>query len=141
MSYFLCKYNISVCFSCNSCAKPGTFIKILLIGGDTLTGWFVRPYVELLSSKPSEWLSFTRVYIVPFGSCNISKYLSLLDQGYQSLFPNDQELKIEELSQRLQRYLSVPPSAPLAQIPIGEAMLTCHDENSQLFIPFISVSN
>lgn len=127
-------------FSCNSCAKPGTFIKILLIGGDTLTGWFVRPYVELLSSKPPEWLSFTRLYIVPLGSSNISKHLALLDQGYQSLFPNEQELKIDDLLPRLQRYLLVPPTAPLAQIPVGEAMLTCHDENSQLFIPFISVS-
>lgn len=128
-------------FSCNSCAKPATFIKILLVGGDTLIGWFVRPYVELLSSKPSEWLSFTRIYIVPLGSCNISKHLSILDQGYQSLFPNDQELKVEDLFVRLQRYLVAPPTAPLAQIPVGEAMLTCHDENSQLFIPFISVSN
>ncbi|XP_074035867.1 phosphofurin acidic cluster sorting protein KrT95D [Leptinotarsa decemlineata] len=123
---------------CNSCAKPGTFIKLLLIGGDTLVGWFVRPYVELLSSKTSEWLSFTRVYIVPLGSCSISKHLSSLDQGYQTLFPSDQELKIEELSQRVLRYLSAPTSAPVAQIPVGEAMLTCHDENSQLFIPFVS---
>ncbi|CAH1100532.1 unnamed protein product [Psylliodes chrysocephalus] len=123
---------------CNSCAKPNTFVKLLLIGGDTLIGWFVRPYVELLSSKPSEWLSFTRVYIVPLGNCSISRHLSTLDQGYQSLFPSDQDVKIDELSQRLQRYLAVPPSAPVAQIPIGEAMLTCHDENSQLFIPFIS---
>lgn len=106
-----------------------------------MIGWFVRPYVELLSNKPSEWFSFTRVYIVPLGNCNISKQLSLLDQGYQSLFPNDQELKIDELSQRMHRYLTVPPSAPVAQLPIGEAMLTCHDETSQLFIPFISVSN
>lgn len=74
------------------------------------------------------------------GSCNISKHLVLLDQGYQALFPNDQELKVDDLFQRLQRYLVVPPTAPLAQIPVGEAMLTCHDENSQLFIPFVSVS-
>ncbi|CAG9813504.1 unnamed protein product [Phaedon cochleariae] len=123
---------------CNSCAKPGTSIKLLLIGGDTLIGWFVRPYVELLSSKTSEWLSYTRVYIVPLGSCNISRQLSTLDPGYQSLFPSDQELKIEELSQRVLRYLAGPPSAPLAHMPVGEAMLTCHDENSQLFIPFVS---
>ncbi|XP_018563030.1 phosphofurin acidic cluster sorting protein 1 isoform X3 [Anoplophora glabripennis] len=123
---------------CNNCAKPGTYVKLLLIGGDTLIGWFVRPYVELLSSKPSEWLAYTRVYIVPLGNCNISRHLAMLDPGYQTLFPNEQELKIDELSQRLQRYLSSPLSAPVAQLPIGEAMLTCHDENSQLFIPFVS---
>ncbi|KAJ8960245.1 hypothetical protein NQ318_003970 [Aromia moschata] len=124
--------------NCNSCAKPGTFIKLLLIGGDALVGWFVRPYVELLSSKPSEWLAYTRVYIVPLGNCNIARHLSMLDPGYQSLFPSDQELKIDELSNRLQRYLSSPLSAPVAQVPVGEAMLTCYDETSQLFIPFVS---
>ncbi|KAJ8925718.1 hypothetical protein NQ315_009565 [Exocentrus adspersus] len=123
---------------CNNCAKPGTYVKLVLIGGDILVGWFVRPYVELLSSKPSEWLAYTRVYIVPLGNCNISRHLALLDSGYQTLFPNEQELKIDDLSQRLQRYLSSPLSAPVAQLPIGEAMLTCHDENSQLFIPFVS---
>lgn len=123
---------------CNSCAKPGNFVKLLLIGGDMLIGWFVRPYVELLSSKPSEWLYFTRMYIVPVGSCNISRHLATLDPGYQSLFPSDTELKIEELTQRLHRYLSVPSTAPVAHIPVAEAMLTCHDENSQLFIPFVS---
>ncbi|KAJ8980677.1 hypothetical protein NQ317_013289 [Molorchus minor] len=132
-------YTIFKCRSCcNNCAKPGTFIKLLLVGGDMLIGWFVRPYVELLSSKTSEWLTYTRVYIVPLGSCNIARHLSMLDPGYQSLFPSDQELKIDELSQRLLRYLSSPASAPVIQLPVGEAMLTCYDENSQLFIPFIS---
>lgn len=42
---------------------------------------------------------------------------------------------------RIVRYTSVPPSAPLAYLPVAEAMLTCFDETSQLFIPFIHVSN
>lgn len=29
-------------------------------------------------------------------------------------------------------------TAPSVQLPIAEAMLTCHDESSQIFIPFIS---
>lgn len=122
---------------CNNCAKPGNFIKILLIGGDTLLGWFVRPYVELLSSKPSDWLNFMRIYIVPMGSCNITRHMSTMDAGYAATFPHDQELPIDELAQRIQRYLNVPPSAPVAQLPLGEAMLTCIDESSQVFIPFV----
>jgi hypothetical protein len=126
-------------FSCNSCAKMGSFVKLVLIGGDTLIGWVIRPYVELLSSKPPEWLNYTRIYIIPVGNCGVTKQLVNLDQGYASLFPAEQELKIDELTGRLQRYLSVPSSAPVAQLPLGEAMLTCQDDSSQLFIPFVNV--
>lgn len=99
----------------------------------------IRPYVELLSSKPPEWLNYTRIYIVPVGNCGLTRHLANLDQGYASLFPTDQELKIDELTGRLQRYLSVPSSAPIAQLPLGEAMLTCQDDSSQLFVPFLNV--
>lgn len=56
-----------------------------------------------------------------------------------SVATSPETFKIDELLQRIHRYLNVPPTAPLAQLPIGEAMLTCHDENSQLFIPFVYV--
>ncbi|XP_049823599.1 phosphofurin acidic cluster sorting protein 1 isoform X2 [Aethina tumida] len=124
--------------NCNSCAKPGAYVKILLIGGDTLIGWSIRPYVETLSSKSSEWLAYSRLYIVPMGTCNMARHLATLDQGYATLFPNDQELKLDDLCLRINRYLSVSASAPIAQLPLGEAMLTCYDENSQLFIPFVN---
>lgn len=56
------------------------------------------------------------------------------------LFPSDQELKVDELAVRLQRYLSVSSSAPIAQLPLGEAMLSCQDDtSSQQFIPFVFV--
>lgn len=54
-------------YSCNSCAKPSTPIKLVLVGGDTLIGWALRPYVELLSSRSPEWLNYIRIYIVPLG--------------------------------------------------------------------------
>lgn len=78
--------------------------------------------------------------MIPIGNCGLTKHLASLDPGYASLFPIDQELKIDELVGRLQRYLSVSPSAPIAQLPLGEAMLTCQDDSSQLFIPFVNVS-
>lgn len=122
---------------CNSCAKPSTPLKIVLVGSDTLIGWFIRPFVEILSSKPSEWLTFTRIFIVPLGVCSISRHLGSLDAMYMALFSSDNEPKMEEITQKILRYTSVPPSAPLAYLPVAEAMLTCFDETSQLFIPFI----
>lgn len=123
---------------CNSCAKPSTPLKIVLVGGDVLTGWFVRPYVEMLSSKPSDWLSYTRLFVVPLGNSGVSRHLATLDSGYMTLFPAENDPKGDDIAQRLVRYTSVPITAPLAQLPIGEAMLTCYDETSQLFIPFIN---
>lgn len=123
---------------CNSSSKPSTIIKIVLIGGDSLVGWFVRPYIEILSSKPLEWLSYARLFIIPLGTCNISRQLATLDPGYMNLFPLETDPKVDEIAQKLIKYISVPSSAPLAQLPIAEAMLTCYDETSQLFIPFVN---
>ncbi|XP_045483785.1 phosphofurin acidic cluster sorting protein 1 [Harmonia axyridis] len=124
----------------NSCSKTGTlpFIRLILLGGDLLVGWAVRPFVELLSTKPSEWLSFLRLYIIPVGTCNIAKQLTLLDQGYATLFPTDQDIRADDIMQKLQKYISVPPTAPFAQLPVGEVMLTCYDDSNQHFIPFIN---
>lgn len=116
-------------------------MKLLLIGGDSLVGWMLRPYVELLSGRSQDWLSYLRVYIVPLGgNCNIAKQLAAQDQGYAGLFPTDQEVKGDELISRVHRYLSVPSTAPSANLPLAEAMLNCQDDSSQLFIPFVNVS-
>lgn len=106
----------------------------------------LRPYVELLSGRSQDWLTYLRVYIVPLGgggcgnNCNIAKQLAGQDQGYAGLFPTDQEVKGDELISRIHRYLSVPSTAPSAQLPLAEAMLNCQDDSSQLFIPFVNVS-
>lgn len=72
----------------------------MLVGSDTLIGWFVRPFVEILSSKPSEWLTFTRIFIVPMGVCSISRHLGTLDAMYMALFSSDIEPKMEEITQK-----------------------------------------
>lgn len=123
---------------CNSCAKPSNPVKLLLIGGDALLGWTLRPYVELISNKPPEWLSYIKFYISPLGVCSVAKHLATLDSGYAALFPPDQELKIDDLANRIQRYLSTPSSVPCAQLPLAEAMLNCQDDSSQQFIPFVN---
>ncbi|KRT85208.1 hypothetical protein AMK59_2331 [Oryctes borbonicus] len=123
---------------CNTCAKPANPVKLLLVGGDALVGWALRPFVEFMSTKSPEWLSYIRFYIVPFSTSSIAKHLATLDTGYAALFPPDQELKIDELASRIQRYLIVPSSAPTAQLPLAEAMLNCQDDSSQQFIPFVN---
>ncbi|XP_025833847.1 phosphofurin acidic cluster sorting protein 1 [Agrilus planipennis] len=123
---------------CSSCAKPSSPVKILLVGGDSLVSWFIRPYVELLSNKPPEWLLFLRLYVVPLGTNLVARNLAAQDSGYAALFPPDQEIKVDDLIVKIQRYLSIPASAPTAQLSLAEAMLTCHDDSSQVFIPFIN---
>lgn len=132
--------NATYFFSCNSCAKPTTPIKLILIGGDILVGWTLKPLVEQLSSRSQDWITYIRVYIAPLGNSNIVRHLASLDSGYATLFPSDQDLKAEELMARIHRYVSAPVSSPLVQLPLAEAMLNCQDDSSQLFIPFVNVS-
>lgn len=74
------------------------------------------------------------------GVCAVSRTLGAIDAGYAGLFPNE-DVKIDELAVRLQRYLCAPSTAPVAQLPLGEVMLSCCDDtNTQHFIPFVNVS-
>lgn len=73
------------------------------------------------------------------GSCTVARHLATVDPGYLSLFPPDQDAKGEEVAVRLLRYLSLPTSTLVAVLPLAEAMLTCQDDSSQLFIPFVNV--
>lgn len=138
--------------SCNSTAKPPSTIKVLLLGGDWLQGSVLRHYVELLGSRPPDWLNHIRFFIVPIGNSAISRYLSSIDNSYATLFGSDgwQQLcsnsessqskaDAMEITNRIQRYLH--SSGPCTQIPIAEAMVNYKEEDScQIFVPFISVS-
>lgn len=69
----------------------------------------------------------------------MSRQLASLDPGYSGLFPPDQDIKPDDLAVRIQRYISTPNTAPVAQLPIAEAMLNCYDDASQQFVPFVNV--
>lgn len=119
-------------------------IRFIIIGGDSITSACLRNFVELLSGRSPEWQSYLRFYIIPVGNNSISRHLSTLDQGYAGLFPIDGsggsgERIFEDLITRIQRYV-LTPTPNIAHLPLAEAMLTCHDESSQIFIPFVSVS-
>ncbi|GLV43335.1 Krueppel target at 95D [Carabus blaptoides fortunei] len=122
---------------CNSSAKPPNPIKLVLVGGDFIVSSCLRHYVDLLSAKPPDWQGYMRFYVVPLGMNGIARYLSTLDSLYSNLFPSETEIKSDELITRMQRYVS-STTAPAVQMSIAEAMLTCHDESSQIFIPFVN---
>lgn len=87
---------------------------------------------------------------------NISRYLSSVDAGYSLLFGGDgwQTLcervadgsigDASEMSSRINRYVN--GSGPTIQLPIAEAMVayrerSCDEDSSQIFVPFVNVSN
>lgn len=137
--------------SCNSTAKPPSTIKVLLLGGDWLQGSVLRHYVELLGSRPPDWLNHIRFFIVPIGNSAISRYLSSIDNSYATIFGSESWQQLcsnsessqskadaVEITNRIQRYLH--SSGPCTQIPIAEAMVNYKEEDScQIFVPFISV--
>ena len=145
-------FNKKILHSCNSTAKPPSTVKILLLGGDWLQGSTLRHYVELLGSRPPDWLNHIRFFIVPIGLSGIARYLSSLDNSYATLFGGDNwqqlcstnnetsQLKNDslEITNRIQRYLH--SSGPCTQIPIAEAMITRDEDSCQIFVPFITVS-
>ncbi|KAG5671872.1 hypothetical protein PVAND_002042 [Polypedilum vanderplanki] len=129
--------------------KPPSTVKVLLLGGDWLQGSVLRHYVELLGSRPSEWLNHIRFFIVPIGSSAISRYLSSIDNSYATLFGSENwqqlcsnnessQLKSDslEITNRIQRYLH--SSGPCTQIPIAEALVTRDEDSCQIFVPFIT---
>jgi len=48
-------------------ASVSSPMKIAVIGGDSYVSSVLRPYVELFSTKSSDWLTNVRFLIVPFG--------------------------------------------------------------------------
>lgn len=108
--------------------------------------------MELLGSRPPDWLNHIRFFIVPIGLSGIARYLSSLDNSYATLFGGDNwqqlcstnnetsQLKSDslEITNRIQRYLH--SSGPCTQIPIAEAMITRDEDSCQIFVPFITVS-
>ena len=67
-------------YSCNSTAKPPSTVKVLLIGGDWLQGSVLRHYVDLLGSRPPDWVNHIRFFIVPIGSSAIARYFTDVDR-------------------------------------------------------------
>ena len=79
---------------CNTKTTSPPSVKLVLVGGDTFLNSLLRPYVEVFSSKPPDWQSYLRFYIVPLGSGSgsqntVAKFIGRHDHVYSSLFLHD----------------------------------------------------
>ncbi|KAL3873157.1 hypothetical protein ACJMK2_036310 [Sinanodonta woodiana] len=137
---------------CNSNSKNPSTIKVAIAGGDAYVNSVLRPYVEQFSAKSPDWQSYIKFLVIPFGASSIGKYLSSVDNTYNSLF-NDSlwkdtfeknetgKLDTQELVNRISKYMSTATGT--VSIPIAEAMIMCRvkggeDDSSQIFVPFLS---
>eukprot|EP00095_Tigriopus_kingsejongensis_P006170 maker-scaffold40_size501252-snap-gene-4.17 protein:Tk06170 transcript:maker-scaffold40_size501252-snap-gene-4.17-mRNA-1 annotation:"phosphofurin acidic cluster sorting protein" len=139
---------------CNTKTQTPPSVKVVLIGSDTFVNSVLRPYVEIFSSKPPDWQSYIKFFIIPLGVNTVSKYIGSQDQKYSSLFLHEswRELlekaepiksDVIELVSRIDQYLDCPTDS-LLHIPVAEAMVTYKEKSSddestsQVFIPFVS---
>ncbi|XP_033625262.1 phosphofurin acidic cluster sorting protein 1-like isoform X3 [Asterias rubens] len=149
---------------CNQNPKIPEPLKVALCGNESYAGAALRPYVELFSTKSTDWQNYIKFYVVPLGSNSLAKYLGSLDSRYSSLFldsnwreffdrdlpDNQPQMKsrrtrnvayAKEMVNRICQYMT--GSQHCLQLPIGEVMVTCKlrstdEESIQKFIPFIN---
>ncbi|NXV95650.1 PACS2 protein, partial [Calonectris borealis] len=141
---------------CNCNSQPPNPIKIAVAGAQNYLSAVLRLFVEQLSHKTPDWLSYMRFLIIPLGSHPVAKYLGSVDYRYNNFF---QDLAWRDLFNKLEAQTTVPETPDVVsritqyiagancahQLPIAEAMLTYKqkspdEESSQKFIPFVGVS-
>merc|ERR1719445_2581529 len=136
---------------CNTNIAPPSVMKVGLCGSDSFLNSMLRPYVELLSSKPPDWQSHLLFYIIPLGTNTVSKALASRCPTYSRLFHDDSwrdllekpeptKSEIAELVGRVSQYMSMSCTS---QLNIAEAMVTYQDkltdeDTCQVFVPFLS---
>ncbi|KAM6262951.1 phosphofurin acidic cluster sorting protein 2 isoform 3-T3 [Spheniscus humboldti] len=151
---------------CNCNSQPPNPIKIAVAGAQNYLSAVLRLFVEQLSHKTPDWLSYMRFLIIPLGSHPVAKYLGSVDYRYNNFF---QDLAWRDLFNKLEAQTAVPETPDVVsritqyiagancahQLPIAEAMLTYKqkrkksfhfdftispdEESSQKFIPFVGV--
>ncbi|KAM6912132.1 phosphofurin acidic cluster sorting protein 2 [Xenentodon cancila] len=151
---------------CNCNSQTPVPIKIAVAGAQHYLSAVLRLFVDHLSHKTPDWLSYMRFLIIPLGAHPVSKYLGTIDYRYNSLFqdaawrdlfhkPEAPAVALEspDVVSRVTQYMVGANGAH--QLPIAEAMLTYKqkrkksfhfdfavspDEDScQKFIPFIGM--
>ena len=120
---------------CNTKTQSPPLVKVVLIGSDIFINSLLRPYVEIFSSKPPDWQSYIRFFIVPLGGVNtVAKYIGCHDSMYASLFLHEswRELlekaepgyyEVNELVSRIEQYIS-SCGPNIMHLPVAEAMVT-----------------
>ena len=129
-------------------------MKVGLCGSDSFLNSMLRPYVELLSSKPPDWQNHILFYIIPLGTNTVSKALAARcpvysrycwyccmrsflnaclysrlfhDDSWKDLLekPEPTKSEIAELVGRVSQYMTM---GSISQLSIAEAMVTYQDK-------------
>ncbi|XP_037833741.1 phosphofurin acidic cluster sorting protein 2 isoform X2 [Kryptolebias marmoratus] len=151
---------------CNCNSQTPVPIKIAVAGAQHYLNVVLRLFVDHLSPKTPDWLSYMRFLIIPLGAHPVSKYLGTIDYRYNSLFQDaawrdlfhrpEAPLIAQESPDVVSRVTQYMEGANGAhQLPIAEAMLTYkqrrkksfhfdfalspNEDSCQKFIPFIGV--
>uniref|UniRef100_A0A8C3SH88 Phosphofurin acidic cluster sorting protein 2 n=2 Tax=Chelydra serpentina TaxID=8475 RepID=A0A8C3SH88_CHESE len=120
---------------CNCNSQPPNPIKIAVAGAQNYLSAVLRLFVEQLSHKTPDWLSYMRFLIIPLGSHPVAKYLGSVDYRYNNFF---QDLAWRDLFNKLEAQTTVQETPDIVsritqyiagancahQLPIAEAMLT-----------------
>ncbi|XP_054840790.1 phosphofurin acidic cluster sorting protein 2, partial [Eublepharis macularius] len=140
---------------CNCNSQPPNPIKIAIAGAQNYLSAVLRLFVDHLSHKTPDWLSYMRFLIIPVGSHPVAQYLGSVDYQYNNFF---QDLTWRDFFNKLEAQSTVQESPDIVsritqyiagancahQLPIAEAMLTYKqksptEESSQKFIPFVGM--
>ncbi|XP_053892761.1 uncharacterized protein LOC128841594 isoform X7 [Malaclemys terrapin pileata] len=84
---------------CNCNSQPPNPIKIAVAGAQNYLSAVLRLFVEQLSHKTPDWLSYMRFLIIPLGSHPVAKYLGSVDYRYNNFF---QDLAWRDLFNKLE---------------------------------------
>ncbi|XP_069494837.1 phosphofurin acidic cluster sorting protein 2 isoform X3 [Ambystoma mexicanum] len=140
---------------CNCNSQPPNPVKLAVAGAQNYLSAVLRLFVEQLSHKTPDWLSYMRFLIIPLGSHPVAKYLGAVDYRYNNFFQDtawkdlfnklEAQPTIQEVPDVVSRITQYIAGANCAyQLPIAEAMLTYKqkspdEDSSQKFIPFVGV--
>uniref|UniRef100_A0A8C4R1M6 Phosphofurin acidic cluster sorting protein 1/2 C-terminal domain-containing protein n=1 Tax=Eptatretus burgeri TaxID=7764 RepID=A0A8C4R1M6_EPTBU len=138
---------------CNSSAQTPGVLRVAVLGDLPYLHAVLQCYVRHLASRSTDWLSFMRFLVVPFGSHSVSHYLGCIDSQYASAFldpvwqdlfscPEPPPSEPVDVASRVMSYLEAANTS--LNLPVAEAMLTYRqhsmdEESCQKFIPFISM--
>ncbi|XP_037550587.1 phosphofurin acidic cluster sorting protein 2 [Nematolebias whitei] len=140
---------------CNCNSQTPVPIKIVVAGAQHYLNTVLRLFVDHLSPKTPDWLSYMRFLIIPLGAHPVSKYLGTIDHRYNGLFQDaawrDFFHRLEapvvaqegpDVVSRVKQYMEGANGAH--QLHIAEAMLTYkqkspNEDSCQKFIPFIGM--
>ncbi|KAH0618175.1 hypothetical protein JD844_017167, partial [Phrynosoma platyrhinos] len=120
---------------CNCNSQPPSPIKIAVAGAQNYLSAVLRLFVEQLSHRTPDWLSYMRFLIIPLGCHPVAKYLGSVDYRYNNFFQDlswkdlfnklEAQNAAQELPDIVSRITQYIVGANCAhQLPIAEAMLT-----------------